>query len=225
MKKNANILLRMHTKEARAGITRTSPDHTLGTVAKVFYIIAFIWTMIFNLLYLVATAFTTAADLESLGGVSQLSVAQQDEYFAIRASLIFVGIGSAMLIAALVCLIKKWCFVALPLSVIPAVTLCFHFAVRMDINLYTITLNYILFHLVPLLLLTISAAVYCAMGIAFTVSENRAYTRFVDAIYRNNSADFDNMTEEEWDAFLSSYDPSVPKKCKKKKKVEETAGE
>ena len=225
MKKNANILLRMHTKEARAGITRTSTDHAAGTIFKVVYIISFAWATVFNLLYLLATAFTTSANLESLGGVSALSITQQEEYFAIRASLILVGIASLMLIAALVCIIKKWCFAALPLAVIPAVILCFHYAVRMEIDIFTITLNYVLYHLVPLVLIVISATVFCVIGICFTVSENRAYARFVDAIYQNNAARFDAMTEEEWDEFLSNYDPRAPKKEKKNKKkaAEETA--
>ena len=67
MKKNANILLRMHQKEARAGITRVGVDGALGKFCKIFYIIAFAYTMGINLIYTLSIWMNSNHVIESIG--------------------------------------------------------------------------------------------------------------------------------------------------------------
>ena len=219
MKKNANILLHMHTKEARVGLRRISPDHTLGTTSKVVYIISFIWATAINLVYLAATKLTTDSDVAALGGVGKLSSLQQEEFGAIRISLILVLIATVLMTAALVLLCIKKYIPSLVLTVPTCIMLIIHFAQRMDIGISTLTADIVFMHMVPLLLLAISGIGYCVTGICFEVSENRAYTRFVEALYKQNSASFDKMTDEEWEAFLSAYEPVRPKKGRKARKA------
>ena len=37
--------------------------------------------------------------------------------------------------------------------------------------------------------------------------EDKAYTAFIDRLYENYSKEIENLTDEEWEEFLSNYDP------------------
>lgn len=225
MKKNENILLKMHGKEAKAGITRTNVDHTLGKTCKVFYIIAFICSAVIHLLYLLSVWMDKENTVSNIG-IENLTVLQEDQLAQINNSLILVAILSILLIAGLVLLIKRAFIPALVINTVSPVVLALHFAERMSDTLSASGLlcSYTYKHLIPLALLFVSSLVYCIIGIRFNVSENKAYTAFCDALYVAHSDEFDKITDEEWESFLSTYEPpQKPKKTRSEKAAERKA--
>ena len=216
MKKNANILLRMHQKEARAGITRVGVDGALGKFCKVFYIIAFIYTMGINLIYLLSIWMNSNHVVESVGK-ENLSVLQEDQLAGVKNSMILVSLLSALLISGLVLLALRVHLPSLIINTATPIVLLLHFAQRMSETLAAngLLCSYTYNHLIPLGILLITGFVFSLKGLLFTISENRAYTDFVDKLYERNSADFDKMTDEEWEEFLSSYEPPRPQKLKR----------
>ncbi len=220
MKKNANILLKMHQKEARCGITRTYVDGGLGITLKVLHIIAFAYTIIINTIYLISVNINTDLIIENIGK-ENLSVSQEDQLAAINNSIIFVIIMSVLLIGGMVCLAIKRFTPTLILSCVPSVLLVLHFAERMS---ETLTLNglacsYTYNHLVPLALVFITALIYCIIGIHFNISENKAYTAFTASLYSAYSDKLENISEEEWEKFLNEYEPPKKEKLKRSLKA------
>ena len=222
MKKNANILLRMHQKEARADITRVGVDGALDKLCKIFYIIAFAYTMGINLIYTLSIWMNSNHVIESIGK-GNLTVLQEDQLAGVKNSIILVCLMSALLIAGLVLLLRRVFIPSLVINAAAPIILLIHFAQRMSETLAAngLLCSYTYNHLIPLCLLFITGVVFSIAGIRFNVSENRAYTDFVDKLYERNSADFDKMTDEEWEAFLSSYEPPRPAKLKRSLKAKQ----
>ncbi len=217
MKKNENILLRLHQKEAKLGITRTSVDHTLGKTCKVFYIIAFAYTMAIHLLYIMSVWMNKENTVNNIG-LENLTVLQEDQLAQVNNSIILVSLLSVALVAGLVLLIKRVFVPALVINTLVPAVLLLHFAERMSETLAAngLLCSYTYNHLAPLAILLISALVFSVIGIRFNRGENKAYSAFCEALYNQYSGSFENLTDEEWNNFLSNYDP--PKRTKKNSK-------
>lgn len=213
MKKNENILLRLHTKEARAGITRTDVDCVLGKICKLVYIISFIYAVAIKFLYSLSTYMQAKSVVDRIG-FENLSALQKSQCNEAKNSIILVAVMTLLLIAGLVTLIKRLYIPTLILNTLPCVLLSIHFAERMSgtIEQFGIFTTYSYYHLIPLTLLFVSALIYCIIGLIFTASENKAYTAFVDQLYEQYSDKFENLSDEEWEAFLDEYDPKTKKK-------------
>ncbi len=213
MKKNENILLRLHTKEARAGITRTDVDSVLGKICKLVYIISFAYAVIIKLLYSLGTYMQAKSVIDRIG-FENLSALQKNQCAEAKNSIILVAVMTLLLIASLVTLIKKLYIPTLILNTTPCILLSIHFAERMSdtIEQFGIFTTFSYYHLIPLTLLFLSALIYCIIGIVFSASENKAYTAFVDRLYEQYSDNFENLSEEEWETFLNEYEPKSKKK-------------
>lgn len=208
LKKEPNILARLKAKEEKAGIRRLSVDGALGKTCKVVYIISFAYAMFIKIIYMLST-YLQASLVVNNTGPENLTSLQQSQLADVKNSVLLVGIMTVLIIATLVLLCKRIYVVALPLSVATSVTLCVHFAFRMSETLatYGLASSYTYYHLVPLCFMLLTSAVYCIIGIRHKVLEDRAYTQFVDRLYENYSGRFENLTDEEWQEFLASYDP------------------
>ncbi len=208
LKKNPNILERLRIKEEKAGITRLSVDSALGKTCKVVYIISFAYAMFIKLIYMLSTYFQASYVIKNTG-YENLSSLQLSQYADVKNSILLVGIATVLLIASLVLLCKRIFTVSLPLNAAICITLCVHFAFRMSdtLDTYGLASSYTYYHLVPLALLLIFGTVYCVIGIRHKVLEDKAYTAFVDRLYQNYSNQVENLSEEQWEEFLSNYDP------------------
>ena len=218
MKKNQNILGKLHQKEAKLGITRTSVDYTLGKTCKVFFIIAFAYTMAIHLLYVLSVWMNKENTINSIG-LENLSVLQEDQLAQVNNSIVLVICLSALLIAGLVLLLKRVFVAALVINTLTPAVLLLHFAERMSDTLAAngLLCSYTYNHLIPLAVLLISALVFCITGIRFNRGENRAYNAFCEALYNQYSDSFEKLTDEEWDNFLSNYEPQKGKQKSRKK--------
>lgn len=208
LKKNPNILERLKIKEEKAGVRRLSVDSAFGKTCKVVYIISFVYALCIKLIYMLSTYFQASYVIKNTG-YENLTAHQLSQYSDVKNSLLLVGIGAVLLIAALILLCKRIFAFSLPINAAVTVTLCVHFAFRMSETLetYGLASSYTYYHLAPLALLLISSTVYCIIGIRNKVLEDKAYTAFVDRLYENHSKEIENLTDEEWEEFLSNYDP------------------
>lgn len=211
MKTNPNILLRLHQKEAKAGIVRTDVTHIGGKTLKVFYIIALAYTVVINFIYILSMNMSVNRTLNALNG-TPLTAVQETELSQIRNSIVLVGAITVLLIAGLIFLLKRFFVPALIINCGSAAFLCLHFAERMSETLEQNGLlsSYSYNHLLPLSILFLTTLVYCIIGIKFVVGERKAYNAFCDALYKNYSDKFENLTDGDWQEFLENYEP--PKK-------------
>ena len=208
LKKNPNILERLKIKEEKAGIRRLSVGSAWGKTCKVVYIISFVYAFFIKLIYMLSTYFQASYVIKNTG-YENLTSHQLSQYADVKNSLLLVGIATTLLIASLVLLCKRIFVVALSINTAVTVTLCVHFAFRMSETLetYGLASSYTYYHLVPLALLFVTGTVYCIIGIRNKVLEDKAYIAFVDRLYQNHSKEIENLTDEEWEEFLSNYDP------------------
>lgn len=217
MKKNKNILLQMHRYEAKAGIGRTSVDHSLGTTAKWVYYISAVWASLMHLLYFLSVYVQRGHTLDAQDG-KDMSILFEDYVAATSSSLALVGFLSALIIIGAVFLKLRLYIYAAALNVVPAVILIFHFKTRMS-DLFAVSsgipLSYIVRHLAPLVLIILSSVCFCVIGILYNISENRAYEKFVGKIYEQHPDRFGKMTDEEWNEFLDTYEMPSKKEAKR----------
>jgi len=217
MKKNKNILLQMHRHEAKTGVRRTSVEHGLGTFCKWSYLIFASWATLMHLLYFVSVSIQRNHTIDAQSG-DAVSIIFEDYINVTSGSLTLVGIMSALIIAGAVCLLAKWYIPCAVLNLFPSIVLIFHFKTRMS-DLFAATegipLSYVLRHLLPLIIISAAAITYCVIGVLFTISENRAYDRFVSKIYEQHPDRFGKMTDEEWNEFLDNYTPPSRKEAKR----------
>ena len=220
MKKNENILLQMHRHEAKAGVRRTSVEHSLGTTAKWVYILGVAWSLLMNVMYFLSVYVQRGHTLDVQDG-KDMSVLFEDYIAATSGSLVLVGIMTLVILFGAVAFKKRWYIPCAIANVLPAIVLILHFKTRMS-DLFAVNggmpLSFVLRHLVPLLLLIAGAAVYSVIGILYNISENRAYENFVAKIYEQHPDRFGKMTDEEWDEFLNNYNPPSRKDAKKARK-------
>ena len=221
MKKNKNILLQMHRYEAKAGVRRTSTDHTLGTTAKWVFYISVVWASLMHALYFLSVYIQRGHTLDAQSG-KDMSILFEDYVATTSSSLILVGILSLMIIAGAFLLKFRFYILAACFNILPAIVLIFHFKARMS-DLFAISdgipLSFIFRHLLPLALVAAATACYSIIGILFNISENKAYERFVGKIYEQHPDRFGKMTDEEWDSFLSTYEIPSKKEAKKARKL------
>ncbi len=208
LKKNPNILSKLKLKEEKAGIRRLSVDSALGKTCKVVYIISFVYAMFNKLIYMLSTYFNASYIIKNTG-YENLTSKQLSQYADDKNSILLVGIATVLLIITLIFLCKRVYAFVLPINAATCITLCIHFAFRMNTTLESNGLlsSYTYHHLIPLSLLVISGTVYCIIGIRHKILEDRAYTSFVNKLYENHSSKIENLTEDQWEEFLSNYDP------------------
>ncbi len=211
----------MHRHEAKVGIRRTSVEHGLGTFCKWMYILAVTWATLMHLLYFVSVTIQRNHTLDAQSGDS-LSVLFEDYINVTAGSLSLVGIMSALILGGALFMRLRLYIPCALLNLIPSIVLIFHFKTRMS-DLFVVSssipVSYIVRHLIPLIIVALTAIIYSAIGILFNISENRAYDRFVAKIYEQHPDHFGKMTDEEWNEFLDNYTIPSKKESKKARKA------
>lgn len=226
MKKNANILEKLKLREQRAGIDRITVNCQFFKVVKIIYVVLFSISVFMLATYCASMYFATETAIIEAGGFSNLSVPNQDAVIANRQSIGLVLILTAALTAGLILLIKQKFIASLVLNAVPTVILVLHLgSLAVKNGLYaSLWKNPFLYEFgIPLTLLFGFAAWYLIVGIVHDYGENKAYNAFVSRLYAQHADKFDKLTDEEWERFLSEYEPIRPsdKKEKRKKKTKE----
>ncbi len=76
-------------------------------------------------------------------------------------------------------------------------------------------------HLLPILVMAVSAVVMLIIEIRANCILRQGYNKIAERLYAEYSAHAENLSEEEWEEFLKTYDPRPSKKNKENKKTEE----
>lgn len=207
MKKYAGVLKRVYELESKKGINYVSTNGKLYKGLKIFYIIAFIYTMAINALFVLAMSIVMSDVPNSSNFVNEV---------------IFVSICSALIIAGLVVLRFKKHLVFGLLNFIPEVFLMFMYAniLRDDFEgLWGLKYSYYYKHGIPLLLMALLVVGMTLVALNEQRIVNKDYKKVVENLYSKfleEEGNKETVSEEKWAEYLKNYDPDICEKGKQK---------
>lgn len=211
MKMYNGVLEKVRLIEQKGGITYAKEDGRLYKTLRVLFIISFIYGMAINLLYI-------------LGMLLQYG----DKLAEYTLYLITPAACSVLLIVGLVFFIKKFHITASCLTVAPAAVLIFFFKNLLvdEFSVNSVNPKFYWRHLAPMLIIIITVIWASAIAVRAKIKTRQQYDRVcanLYDIYKVNFADGDEINEEQWEEFLSTYDPHnyKPQFLKKEEKREE----
>lgn len=108
---------------------------------------------------------------------------------------------------------------SLPVSVFTVI--CFGKLLIDPAGLLGFNLKFYWAHLLPILVMVVSAAVMLIIDLRARYILKKGYDKISERLYSEYSAHAENLSEEEWEQFLKTYDPRPSKKNKENKKTEE----
>ena len=206
MKKYTGVLKRVREIENKKGRNYQTTDSKLYKGLKVTYILAFIYTMAINALFILGMIITLDSAAKGMSNVVN--------------GLIIVSIGTALIIAGLVVMKFKKHLISGLLSFIPEVALIFIFANMMkeDIEgLWGYKYSFYYRHGVPLLLMALLITGMTVIAMREEHKTNITYKKVVENLYSEFTAENgENVSEEEWTEYLKNYDPDKNRKNKTK---------
>ncbi len=185
-----------------------------------------------KLLYFLSLVYAAFTTLVFIVGVAMKAAFSQDSFWEFISERTVdystAIIGLALLIVGFVLTFKKYRTVttaslALILTLISAVVLIFFFKNELIDSLTDkVFVKFYWRHLIPLGLTAILSAIVCGLDLAEKIKVNREYSSILEAIYETykKTADNDEISEEEWDEFLESYNPETYRPQFKKNREE-----
>ncbi len=195
MEMYSGVLERVRRIEQKNNIVYAKEDGKLYKTIKVLFILAFAYGIGVNLLYL-------------LGMLLQYSgkLAEYAKYF------ITPAVCTALITAGFVFFLKKFHFTSCCLTVVPATILIFFFKPLLEdeLTLNSVQPKYYWRHLAPMLLIIILIIWGSVIAIRAKKKTRDQYNRVCTNLYnlyKINVTDGGDLTEEQWDEFLRSYDP------------------
>ena len=205
MKKYEGVLKRVRQIEAKKGRDYVSTDSKLYKGLKIFYFLAFIYTMAINALFI-------------MGMVIMLDSDTTKNSNAVN-GMIIVSIATALIIATLVLLKYKKHLISGIMGFVSEVSLIFIFASMMeDINgLWNLKYSFYYRHGIPLLIMALLIAVMTVISVIENRKINKAYKKVMEDLYSKfiaEEGDGETVSEEKWTEFLKNYDPDKAKKQK-----------
>ena len=199
MKKFDGVLKRVRALEEKKGIKYAKPDGKLFKTLKVFYIIAFAYTMAINLLFVLAMFVKVEAELATMSDVFNY--------------ILSVSVCSVLIIAGLVFSKFKLHLTAGLLSVMPSVFLIPVYAIplREDINgILGLKYSFYYKHGIPLFLMILFMSWMTVIAKRAEVKTDRMYKKVTENLFKMYAVaegEAENLSEEQWDEFLRNYNP------------------
>lgn len=199
MKKFYGVLKRVRELEEKKGIKYAKPDGKLYKTFKVFYIIAFAYTMAINLLFVLAMLIKVDAGLAVMSDVFNY--------------ILSVSVCSVLIIAGLVLLKFKLNLTAGIISILSEVFLIPVYAIPLKADFGGILgLKYSFYykHGIPLLLMIIFFTGMTIIAKRAEYKTDKMYKKVTEnlfGIYAIAEGEAENLSEEQWDEFLRNYDP------------------
>ena len=203
-KKNEAILQFVRREEYR----RRLQDHErwghvggrIYTVAKIFYIIGFLFAVMVNLAYIIGRWLNIDAAVQSPDTYNTAHLSDA------RSALYLVAAMTLVLIAGLVLLLARKALPALICTALPVVLLLVHFLQSLADQ---ISENgpgqYLTRHVLPLSLLLAASIVIFILHVREKRAENGAYEKLTAAIYKKHTGDDQVLSDDEWEALLEQY--------------------
>ncbi len=205
MKMQESVLRRVRMVEEKHGITYAKTDGRLYKALKVSYTLLFIYTMGINLLFICGMLLTRLGT---------------DNFKGILNSLITVIVCTVFIIAGFCLSFTRFKLAAGLLSVLPEIMLIVVFGAIMkdSLGVMGFKVSYFWRHFAPLLILVILMAVTTVIAVRARFKTEKQYKKVLDNLYELYSLNSDDISDEQWEAFLEEYDPTDYKKIYKEGK-------
>ena len=210
MKKNKNILKRVEQYKYKRGISFADTDSASYKFMRVLATLSFAYLMFFNTMYI-------------LGQIFNFVTGQGERVN--KNAFIAITISTAVIIIGYVLNCTRLRLYGSFTMILPAITNFIFFRHAFNPNASSDgvldTTNFILGmpprfyvrHFIPVVLLLIAAIVMIIIDIRARVKNNRLYNHIMESLYvQYRSGDKADMSEEEWQEFINSYEPSPYKK-------------
>ena len=191
--------------EEKHGITYAKTDGRLYKALRVSYTLLFIYTMGINLLFICGMLLTRLGT---------------DNFKGILNSLITVIACTVLIIAGFCLSFTRFKLAAGLLSVLPEIMLIVVFGAIMkdSLGVMGFKVSYFWRHFAPLLILVILMAVTTVIAVRARIKTEKQYKKVLDNLYELYSLNSDDISDEQWEAFLEEYDPTDYKKIYKESK-------
>ena len=191
MKKNPHILALVDKYRYRKGITITDEKSRIFKTFKTIYIISFLWTFVFNSLFLIG---------------SLVSINYSESKIKTTPA-ITLSISTIILIFGLILLLKKLYLSGGILNILSTVmgTAQYYTLLLNDIQLNGgITHFFFWRHFTPAVVLIITCTVICYIGIKSKVLLYRDYKKMLERLYIKNSEKLADINDEDWEKLIES---------------------
>ena len=205
MKMQESVLKRVRMIEEKHGITYAKTDGKLYKALRVSYTLLFIYTMGINLLFICGMLITRLGT---------------DNFKGILNSLITVIVCTVLIIAGFCLSFTRFKLAAGLLSALPEIMLIVVFGAIMkdSLGVMGFKVSYFWRHFAPLLILVILMAVTTVIAVRARIKTEKQYKKVLDNLYALYSLNSDDISDEQWEAFLEEYDPTDYKKIYKESK-------
>jgi len=197
MKKYDGVLKRVRILEEKKGIKYADTNGKLYITLKVLCIIAAVYGMATNLLFI-------------LGHI--LMYAGTNEMNEVTGKIVTVSVCTLAIIASLILNKFKIYITGAVLNLLSAVFLTLQFANLLldDLGFLGFKTSFYVRHLIPLVLMVIFMVWLTIIALRAKIKTDHMYKKVTENLYnmyRVSEADADIMSDEQWDEFLKNYDP------------------
>ena len=208
MKMQESVLKRVRMIEEKHGITYAKTDGKLYKALRVSYTVLFAYTMGINLLFICGMLLTRLGT---------------DNFKSILNSLITVSVCTVLIIAGYILSFTRFKLVSGILSVLPEILLIFTYGTMMKDSLGVLgfTPSYFWRHFAPLLILVILMAATTVIAVRARIKTEKQYKKVLDNLYALYSVNTNDISDEQWEAFLAEYDPTDYKKLFKENRAKD----
>ena len=213
MKKYYGVLLRVREIEQKNGISYAKPDGRLYKTLKFIYSAAGIYTFVINLFFILGLF---------------LIYSGTDNISKVTASIVTASVCTGVMIIGYVLNCCKLYLAGGITSVLPAVILIPFFGniLQDDFGFLGFKLSYYWRHFIPLVLMIAFMVWLTVIAVRANIKTDRQYKRVTENLYNMYSISADmhtELTDEQWEEFLSTYNPADYKNPKKTKTVQTPA--
>ena len=203
MKMYESVLTRVRTVEQKNGINYAKTDGILYKTLRVIYSVIFFYTVIINLLF-IAGMFLVRYGTDNFKSVKNL--------------LVSVCVCTGVMLAGYVMSFFKFKLTAGIISVLPEILLIplFGSAMKDTLGLFGFKYSFYWRHLAPLLLLVILTVILTVIAVRARVKTEKQFKKVTENLYKLYNVtvgnESDGITDEQWEIFLQTYDPTDYKK-------------
>ena len=202
-KKNQALLLFVRRQEYRRRLEdKERWGHVGGriyTIAKIFYIIGFLYSLVINLAYMLGRWLLLQ---DSAQGLAEINDADY------RSALYLVLGMTVLQLAGLVLVFARKSLPALICTALSSVMLLVHYYQALagqDEFANNGISNYLVRHVLPLIILLAAAIILFVIHVRERRAENEAYDKLLKDIYKKHAKEEGVMGQEEWEELLNKY--------------------
>lgn len=203
MKMYESVLTRVRAVERKNGINYAKTDGGIYKTLRVIYSVIFFYTVIINLIFIAGMFLVRYGT---------------DNFKSIKNLLVSVCVCTGVMFAGYVLSFFKFKLTSGIISVLPEILLIplFGNAMKDTLGLFGFKYSFYWRHLAPLVLLVILNVILTVIAVRARVKTEKQYKKVTENLYKlynvtvGNEAD--GITDEQWETFLQTYDPTDYKK-------------